>query len=255
MAGNTQQVGVSVTSRVLAVLGTFDVRHQSLSLTEIARRAGIPTATVHRLLSELEKWGAVERGADGRYRIGLRLWELGSLTAARTRLREVALPYLQALHEATRAQVFVAVADECDVVYIERFGGAYPPRGDVTSRHPVRQPMDQSAAGLALLAYREHPQPRPAGRADARGLHEILRTARRLGCVVLPDAGDRGAMSIAAPVLGANGVAVAAMGLSARAPHPVQRWREALLSAASGMHRMLLGRADDVMSPAGSSAG
>jgi DNA-binding IclR family transcriptional regulator len=247
MAGNTNQVGVSVTSRVLAVLGTFDVRHPSLSLTEIARRAGIPITTVHRLLSELEKWRAVERGPDGRYRIGLRLWELGSLTSARTRLREVALPYLHALHEATRAQVFVAVADEGDVVYVERFGSAGPP-WESAPRLPVRQPMEQSAAGLALLAYHgRKQQPRPLGRTHSAALAELLRRARRQGCVVLPDAADRAAVNIAAPVLGANGHAVAAMGLSVRSPQRAERWREPLLSATSGMQRTLLGRGEDMV--------
>ncbi|ROO87340.1 IclR-like helix-turn-helix domain-containing protein [Actinocorallia herbida] len=61
-------------SRLLDVLGAFGVEHAELSLTEIARRARLPLPTAHRLAAALVAWGALERGADGRYRVGLRLW-------------------------------------------------------------------------------------------------------------------------------------------------------------------------------------
>jgi DNA-binding IclR family transcriptional regulator len=51
-----------------------------LTLTGIARRAGLQLATAHRLVTELAGWGALTRGADGGYTIGVRLWELGLLS-------------------------------------------------------------------------------------------------------------------------------------------------------------------------------
>ncbi|NLU71035.1 IclR family transcriptional regulator [Streptomyces sp. HNM0574] len=243
MAGNTKQAGASVTSRVLAVLETFDVTHQQLTLTEIARRAELPVATVHRLLSELERWRAVERGADGRYRIGLRLWEVGSLASARMQLREAAMPYLHALHEATRAHVFIAVADGADAVYVERFGPHQLRAGSPEARR-LRQPLDRSAAGLALLAYQGESRRRgPAPRSQL--LDATLRKVRRQGYAALTDRTDTGLQTIAVPVLRPSGRAEAALGLSARATAGLGQWREPLLSAASGMQRVLLGRVDD----------
>ncbi|MEU4672692.1 hypothetical protein AB0F91_33175 [Amycolatopsis sp. NPDC023774] len=49
--------------------------------------------TADRLLAELVGWGALER--TGRYRIGLRLWQLGSQVPGGRELRDVALPFLQ----------------------------------------------------------------------------------------------------------------------------------------------------------------
>jgi hypothetical protein len=49
MADSTRERRASVASRVLAVLGAFDDGHRALSLTRIARRAGLPVATTHRL--------------------------------------------------------------------------------------------------------------------------------------------------------------------------------------------------------------
>ena len=69
----------SVIGRAFRVLDAFSTRRPTLSLSEIARRSKLPLSTVHRLLTELSAWGAVERGEDGLFRIGLRLWEVGAL--------------------------------------------------------------------------------------------------------------------------------------------------------------------------------
>ena len=44
----------SVTARALAVLGAFDVEHPLLTLSQLARRAGLPVATVYRITSVLK---------------------------------------------------------------------------------------------------------------------------------------------------------------------------------------------------------
>jgi DNA-binding IclR family transcriptional regulator len=69
MAGHTGQPGQSVTSRVLAVLGAFDLAHPRLSLSEISRRSGLPLATTHRLVNEIVAWRGLHRCADGPYEI------------------------------------------------------------------------------------------------------------------------------------------------------------------------------------------
>ncbi|MCI9886863.1 helix-turn-helix domain-containing protein [Micrococcales bacterium 31B] len=48
------------------MLGVFDAQHASLTLSEIARRSGLPLATCHRLVAELVTWGALQRGASQR---------------------------------------------------------------------------------------------------------------------------------------------------------------------------------------------
>jgi DNA-binding IclR family transcriptional regulator len=48
MAGNTSQPGATVVSRAVALLTAFDDTCPRLTLTELARRAGLPMATAHR---------------------------------------------------------------------------------------------------------------------------------------------------------------------------------------------------------------
>src|SRR6476661_5537697 len=70
LAGNTSAPGTTVATRLLAVLSAFDERHRSLTLTELAGRAGIPVPTAHRLVGELVAGSALQRLDDGRYVIG-----------------------------------------------------------------------------------------------------------------------------------------------------------------------------------------
>jgi DNA-binding IclR family transcriptional regulator len=65
MAGQTASAGATVTSRALSVLGAFDAEHRALTLTELARRAGLPVPTAHRILADLARWGAVQRRPGG----------------------------------------------------------------------------------------------------------------------------------------------------------------------------------------------
>lgn len=91
-----------VIGRALQILGAFTAEHPYLSLSDLARRASLPVSTVHRMLGELLAWGALERDAQGRYRVGLRLWEVGSLAPRSQGIRELAMPHLHDLSALTR---------------------------------------------------------------------------------------------------------------------------------------------------------
>jgi len=77
-----------VLARALRILGAFSADHPAMTLSELARRTRLPVSTVHRLLAGLVEWGALERGDDGYYRVGLRLWEVGALAPRGQGLRE-----------------------------------------------------------------------------------------------------------------------------------------------------------------------
>src|SRR3954447_10942747 len=141
----------SAAGRMLAVLEAFGPQHSSLTLSEISRRSGLSLTTTHRLVGELRAWGALERAPDGRYGIGLRLLELGALAPHGLQLRELAVPYLDDLHQVTRANVVLGVRDGADVVYVE----ALRARGAVRlmSRIGGRWPLHATGTGQVLLAF------------------------------------------------------------------------------------------------------
>src|SRR6185369_16122290 len=112
---------------------------------------GLPAATAHRLLREFCEWGALGRDEAGVYRVGLRLWELGSLAPRGLGLRELALPFLEDLSQITRENVQLAVREGTEVVYIERIAGtgAVP----VLTRVGGRFALTATGVGLVLLAH------------------------------------------------------------------------------------------------------
>src|SRR5690242_3450923 len=124
VAGNLSSPGASVTSRALGVLGAFDEEHRELTLTELARRAGLPLPTTHRLVAELVAWGALTRVRSGHYVIGRRLWDIGLLAPVQAGLVEVAAPFLHDLYGATLATVHLAVRDGLDVLYLHVLRGS-----------------------------------------------------------------------------------------------------------------------------------
>jgi DNA-binding IclR family transcriptional regulator len=151
MAGNTGAPGTTVASRVLAILGAFDARHRSLTLTELADRAGLARPTAHRLVAELTEWGALRRDAQGRYVVGRRLWDLGLLAPVQTGLRETASPFLHDLYGATLATVHLAVRDDTSVLYLDTLRGhASVP---IVSTVGSRLPLHTTGVGKVLLAH------------------------------------------------------------------------------------------------------
>jgi DNA-binding IclR family transcriptional regulator len=213
-------VGETVTARVLAVLDAFSADEPELTLTGLARRADLPLSTAHRLVGELAAWGALERGADGRYRIGLRLWEVGALAPRSLGLRESAMPFLSDLHEVTGENVQLAVLDGTEVVYVERLVG----RGTVgvVTRVGSRLPLHATGVGLVLLAHapvdlQEQVLSRPLRRyteltmTDPDQIRRVLADVRRTGIAVSDRQIEMVSMSVAAPVRGRSGAVVAAL--------------------------------------------
>jgi DNA-binding IclR family transcriptional regulator len=214
-----------VIGRALRLLESFDAQHRTLSLSEVARRAGMPLATAHRLLHELSAWGAVERGEDGLYRIGLRLWEIGALAPRGQGLRERALPFLEDLSQITRENVQLAVREGSEVVFIERIAGtgAVP----VLTRVGGRFALTTTGVGLALLAHappevQEEVLGKPIERytsktvTDPGQLRRMLADVRARGFSVSDRQVTMDALSVAAPIHDRQGRVVAAVSLVVR---------------------------------------
>ncbi|MBX7267191.1 IclR family transcriptional regulator [Micromonospora sp. Llam7] len=212
------QPGRSVTSKVLALLDAFSPADPALTLSELARRAGLPLPTAHRRVAELVAWGALERGDDARYRIGLRLWEVGSLAPRGLGLRELALPVMEDLYEVTHENVQLAVRQDLELVFIERIAGRHAV--PVLTRVGGRFALHATGVGLVLLAYapadvQEQVLAAPLERyteltiVDARRLRRGLAEVRHTGYAISDRQVTMDALSVAAPIHGPDGVVAA----------------------------------------------
>jgi DNA-binding IclR family transcriptional regulator len=214
-------MSASVTSRALDLLGAFDPDHRSLTLSVLARRAGMPIATAHRLVGELHRWGALARLDSGEYVIGRRLWDLGLLAPVQAGLRQAASPFLHDLYGATLATVHLAVRDGTEALYIDRLSGhvSVP----VVSKIGSRLPMHATGVGKVLLAYGpDQVLAEVLGNLTRVTAYTITQPARLLeqirrvradGYATTGEEMSLGACSVAVPVRGAGGEVVAALGI------------------------------------------
>ncbi|GAB3286420.1 IclR family transcriptional regulator [Parasphingorhabdus pacifica] len=249
MAGNSRDPGRSVIARAFGVLTAFDAEHRKLTLTEIAHRADVPLATTHRLVGELESWGALKRDRDGRYVIGLRLWELATLAPVNRDLRETALPYMQELCENTHDNVHVAVRDDFNAVYLEKLTA--PRSVPIVSRSGARLPLHATGVGKVLLAHapttlvHEYCGPglarlTPYTITEPGRLARELQSVRERGFAQTTEEMTLGNCSVAVPIRDASGEVIAALGVVAHSvradPRKLVR---PLLPAANGISRRL----------------
>jgi DNA-binding IclR family transcriptional regulator len=114
---------VLVIDKAVRLLDEFRTA-DTLSLSELSERLRMSKSTVHRLLNSLEQVGFVEKEAQpGSYRLGMKLFELGSLVQGRMHLRQIALHYMIELVERTGETAFLMIRDGLHGLCIERVEG------------------------------------------------------------------------------------------------------------------------------------
>ncbi len=238
-----------VIDRAFALLAAFSPEHPTASLTELSNRTGFPVSTVHRLTGRLQAWGALERRADGRFVIGLRLFELASLAPRGHGVREVAMPYMGDLAEATHQHVQLAVLEKDEAMLVERI--SHRKAAPVHYRVGGHIPLHSTGTGLVLLAHADlalqeqmlqGPLVRqPEGtELDPMALRRDLADIRKLGYAVFRRSSPTTVLSVAAPVWDRDDRCCAALSVivadEGASPQPLV---PAIISAARAISREL----------------
>jgi len=220
---NDDNSGFRSVRRALAVTAAFQSRDRQLSAAELARRAGLPRSTAHRTACELADLGILEQTADGQFRLGMMLFELGQLALYQRGLRESASSFLADLSNATHHAAHLAVLDNCDVVYLDIITPSPPPR--LRSRVGGRLPSTVTGVGKAILAFSPsevvqrviaHGLPRLTANSitdESRLLAELAKI-RRTGLAFDNQEQAIGTSCCAAPIFGINRQVVGAISVS-----------------------------------------
>lgn len=215
-----------VTRAFAVLLWMADAPGSSWGLREIAKSVGMPPSTLHRVLAHLQEGGLVEQdGATGRYRLGLGFLRLTWKAADRHPVREVALPWMKRLVDATGETALLALYDP---VRQEMLLAA-----TLDSPHPIRQarqvaewlPVTAGATGRAILAFLPEEERRAilarplvamtaATITDPAALPPVLERVRRQGYAFSKGERTPGAVGIAAPIYGPEGRAIGSVGIT-----------------------------------------
>jgi DNA-binding IclR family transcriptional regulator len=228
---------VDAAAKALELLNTFSFTERRLSLSALATRTGIPRATAFRLLSTLEASGFVTK-TIGEYQLGLKCFVLGNIVAADLDLKEVALPHLVALRDATRETTQIAILDHWQVVYLERVPSPQPV-GFMRARVGAILPAYCTGLGKTLLAFEPEGDVSawmatqtfkaltPHTITSATRLLKQLRAIRVRGYGIDEQEREVGVRCVAAPVRNHEGRVVAAIS----AAGPAERMPRALIDS------------------------
>lgn len=148
---------VQVLDRALAILEVLSAEGPDLSLGELSDKLELHKSTVHRLVMVLGRHKLIERNSvNGRFRLGLKLFELGTRAVSQLDLRERARPVLERLVLETSETVHLCVLDDTEVVYLDKVEPARSVR--MASTVGRRNPAYCTAVGKAILAWLPEPQ-------------------------------------------------------------------------------------------------
>jgi DNA-binding IclR family transcriptional regulator len=248
MMGQSMRGTASMIARVGRVLRAFDADHASLTVSDLAERAGLPIATAHRIANDLVAERFLDRTGT-RYSIGTGLWEQGELAAVSLRFRETALPFLLTLYEVTGENVHLAIRDGYDALYVARLVG---PRSVPTiSRMGGRLPLHTTGVGKALLAFQDEEflreffarpleQPTRHSLGSEAAIRAELKETRSSGFSRTNQEMTLGNTSLAVPIFLDDGPPFAAVGLVTHLVRADPRRIVPLLTdAAQGISRAL----------------
>ena len=209
------------------VLEAFSGDAEEMTLSEIADVAGLDAGTTFRMVNTLVNLGYLARiPASRRFRLTLKVLDLGFHAIARKDLRALVRPVLQSLVSEVSEAASFGVIEGADVLYIERVRAGFTRLG-VDIRIGTTIPAAISAIGYAILAFLPKDsvdrilatQPRQANLAvlppNRAKLFPILQKARECGYVLQESIISGGLRILAAPVLNQEGLAVGAISVAA----------------------------------------
>jgi IclR family transcriptional regulator, pca regulon regulatory protein len=215
--------------RGLAILSCFTEQRPLLGISDLARSVGLNKSTAHRYVATLTSLGFLQQEpASRKYRLGLRVVDLGFAAVNSMEISRVAAPFLRGLTEESGHTTSLTVLDGIDIVYVARYRSAREDKYGIDLNLHVgsRLPAYCTALGKVLLAYQ--PPERAAQLIDRmdltrRGPNTLtardsviaaLAQVRRSGVSVNNGELAAGVKALAVPVRDGFGEVVAAAGLA-----------------------------------------
>jgi len=139
--------------RALTLLEIIAKENTEMTLTELSLKIGLPKSTVYGLLATLRDYHYVDQSPEtGRYKLGIRLFELGSQVSRSWAIRDVAHPVMQRLCRELGETVQLGTEESGAILYLEKI--APNSLVSILSEVGTRLPMHCSGLGKVLLAQK-----------------------------------------------------------------------------------------------------
>ena len=222
--------GTQSIQRIFGVIEALAARPGGTSLQQLCAATGLAKSTAHRMLASLVEMGyVVQDSFTTRYRLTLKLFELGSAVVNDMDILAVARPHLDRLSRQTGEAVHLVLRDGADIVYLYKAEALGVRR--MSSQVGLRAPMYCTGVGKAILATL--PPAEVQSVWDSSAIHRItehtivdfsqlceqLRAVRQKGFAIDDEENELGSRCVAVALPGPGGKAEAAFSLSSLVPH------------------------------------
>lgn len=249
--GATRTPGsIQVIERMMSLLDALATTAEAASLKQLSAVTELHPSTAHRILAAMSQARLVERQEAGTYRLGIRLLELGNIVKSRINVREVALPFMQALHEKIGEAINLGTRHDDEIVYLERTSSG---RSLVRVVYLVggRAPLHLTSLGKLFLAadgpqkVRDYarrtglPGKTPHSLTTLETLEKELDKVRRHGIAYDDEEAEIGLKCVAAPIHDDEGKVIAALSVSAPADRHDQDWARQVRDTADAVSQAL----------------
>lgn len=219
----TQSRHVRSVEKAIELLDHFWMANGPMSLTELVTATGWAKSTVHGLLSSMLDSAVVEQGADGKYRLGYHLFELGSSASSSWNVVELAQSRMDEVMEKTGRSVYLARLSGDELILVS---GSEPKVGmHISSEVGSRIPLYCTSQGKSILASMSDAKAKNLLKAKGMPamtsatltswaeLQTQLELTRELGYAVERGEFWPGLQSVGAPIFDASGTCLYAIGL------------------------------------------
>ncbi len=215
-----------------------------IGLKQLCAATGLHSSTAHRILNDMVLTRLVDRVEPGRYRLGMRLLELGNIVKSRLSVRDAALGPMRELHMSTGQTVNLSVRQGDEIIYVER---AYNEFSGVQVVRAIggRAPLHLTSVGKLFLSVDDPKEVRGYAMRTglvgltANSITELSRLEKELSQVRARGFSrdneelESGVRCIAAAIRDDDGKLVAGLSLTAPADRLNDDWIGALRAIAS----------------------
>lgn len=210
-------------AKAMRLLDLLAASERPMTLAEISAQTGWPKSTVHGLLSTMREFSTVAQDSDGRYMLGIRLFEYGCTLSNSWTIIETAKPFIQHISYETGEAVFLSILDRGEVITLDRANNRTGL--NTTAEVGCRLPIHCTSQGKLFLAYMpEHERKTILSRTvlapytpltitTPEALQRELVKIRAQGYAIENGEYKTGLRSVSAPIFDHNGAVTYAIGI------------------------------------------
>ena len=210
-------------SKAMMLLDILSQEDEPITLAQISQKTGWPKSTVHGLLSTMREYSVIYQDSEGRYSLGIRLFEYGCKLASSWDIVDRVKPFIQHISYSTGEAVFLSILDHGEVITLDRLDDRIGLL--ISPEMGCRLPVHCTSQGKLFLAYMPEAERNEILRRSElkcftehtiTSMPELMNELHRIqerGYAVENSEYKTGLRSIAAPIVGEHGEVKYAVGV------------------------------------------